>query len=135
MLTARLLDWFHILRSVHQKEQWKLNGFDLPKLGEVVPHLKMKDAKMPFPSGRNLDVKSFLCHFFTFIPAPITLKLKYFYHLFSYNFCYWSCQALEKQFAVNQYILCSTMCWIKILMVSWMKLSWQTFMRLEQSLA
>lgn len=56
MLTARLLDWFHILRSVHQKEQWKLNGFDLPKLGEVVPHLKMKDAKMPFPSGSGKTV-------------------------------------------------------------------------------
>lgn len=62
MLPARLLDWFHILRSVHEKEQWKLSGFELPKLGEVLPHLKIKEAKMPFPSGRNLEQREVYIH-------------------------------------------------------------------------
>lgn len=130
MLPARLLDWFHILRSVHQKEQWKLSGFELPKLGEVLPHLKIKEARMPFPSGRNLGE----VHIHTWHPSHNRISLINDY-LLTLNFCNCLFQAQAKQFVVNQYTLCSTMCWIKIQMVFWIRLSWQTFMRLEQSLA
>ena len=39
---------------MHIKEEWMRNGFKMPKLGEVIPHMKMKEARMPFPSGRSL---------------------------------------------------------------------------------
>lgn len=55
MLPTRLLDWFHILRTMHIKEEWMRNGFELPKRGEVLPHLKVKEARIPFPSGKNLN--------------------------------------------------------------------------------
>lgn len=53
MLPTRLLDWFHILRTMHIKEEWIRNGFEMPKFGEVLPHLKVNEAKVPFPSGMN----------------------------------------------------------------------------------
>lgn len=50
-LPGRLLDWFHVLRTSHVKEEMFAKGLPLPKLGEVIPQMKPKEAKMPFPSG------------------------------------------------------------------------------------
>ena len=56
MLPERLLDWFHILRTMHIKEELVRNGLPKPERGEVLPHMKLKEVKMPFPSGRSLNV-------------------------------------------------------------------------------
>lgn len=51
-LPDRLLDWFHVLRAMHVREEQKKRGnFEAQKPGEVIPHLKLREAKMPFPSG------------------------------------------------------------------------------------
>jgi len=45
-------------------------GLPLPKLGEVIPQMKPKEAKMPFPSGMRLR------HYFQLISSGNTLALQ-----------------------------------------------------------
>lgn len=52
----RLLDWFHVLRAMHIREEQKKNGdFESQRPEEAIPHLKLREAKMPFPSGVQPD--------------------------------------------------------------------------------
>ena len=50
---SRLLDWFHILRTQHIKEELVNKGLPLPKPGAVIPQMELREAKMPFPSGKE----------------------------------------------------------------------------------
>ena len=76
-LPGRLLDWFHVLRTSHVKEEMFAKGLPLPKLGEVIPQMKPKEAKMPFPSGvrlRHLIFSSYL----VVIPFAVSCLLYHF---------------------------------------------------------
>ena len=75
-LPGRLLDWFHVLRTSHVKEEMFAKGLPLPKLGEVIPQMKPKEAKMPFPSGMKLR------HYFQLISSCNTLAVSCFLHHF-----------------------------------------------------
>ena len=41
---------------MHIREEQKKNGdFESQRPGEAIPHLKLREAKMPFPSGVQPD--------------------------------------------------------------------------------
>lgn len=49
-LPSRLLDWFHVLRTAHIRDEMNTHGLPLPQYGEVLPEMELREAKITLPS-------------------------------------------------------------------------------------
>ena len=59
---------------MHIREEQKHSDFERPRHGEVVPHMKPREAKLPFPSGDISNVQSvFLVTFYVVVVVVVVV--------------------------------------------------------------